>query len=166
MINNNKPAEMMLEVDELISNNKIPEATELLNEILAEAPDYGRAHNHIGWIYDVKLKMLDKAEEHYKLAIKFSPDYASGYTNYAYLLSAQRRYKELEEILKKADLCPTINRATIANEYAIMYESQGMFDDAIKYYKNSILHTFDNKVIDTAAASIERCKKKKEVMNS
>lgn len=155
----------MLEVDQLISDNKIPEAIDLLNEILSEAPDYGRAHNHIGWIYDVKLKMMDKAEEHYKLAIKFSPEYSSGYTNYAYLLSGQHRYEELEVLLKKAELCPTINRATIANEYAIMYESLGRFDEAITFYKNCILQTFDNKMVDTASASIERCKKKKALIS-
>ncbi|MES2775912.1 MAG: hypothetical protein V4722_17180 [Bacteroidota bacterium] len=166
MIDDSKPAEMMLEVDQLISDGKIPEAVDVLNEILAEAPDYGRAHNHMGWIYDVKLKLLDKAEEHYKLAIKFSPEYASGYTNYAFLLSSQRRFTELEVVLKKADLCPTINRATIANEYGIMYESLGKFDDAIIFYKNNILYTFDNKVIDTAVANIERCKRKKELLGN
>ena len=166
MTDNSKVAEMMLEVDQLISDNKIPDAISLLHEILAEEPDYGRAHNHLGWIYDVKLKMLEKAEEHYKLAIKFSPDYPSGYTNYAYLLSSQRRYAELEVVLKKADLCPTINRATISNEYGIMYESMGKFDDAIIFYKNNILYTFDNKVIDTAVANIERCKRKKELLGN
>ncbi|MEO7312189.1 MAG: hypothetical protein ABIX01_17430 [Chitinophagaceae bacterium] len=166
MVHDSKPAEMMLEVDQLISDGKIPEATDLLNEVLAEAPDYGRAHNHLGWIYDVKLKLLDKAEEHYKLAIKFSPEYASGYTNYAFLLSSQRRFSELEAVLKKAELCPTINRATIANEYGIMYESMGKFDDAIIFYKNNILYTFDNKVIDTAVGNIERCKRKKDLLGN
>lgn len=166
MTDNSKAAEMMLEVDQLISDNKIMEATDLLNEILAIEPGYGRAHNHMGWIYDAKLKLLDKAEEHYKLAIKFSPDYASGYTNYAFLLSGQRRFGELEAVLKKAELCPNINRATIANEYGIMYESLGKFDDAIIFYKNNILYTFDNKVIDTAVANIERCKRKKELLGN
>ncbi len=166
MIDNSNPSEMMLEVDQLISDNKIAEAKDLLDEILVSEPGFGRAHNHLGWIYDVKLKQPDKAEEHYKLAIKFSPEYASGYTNYAFLLSGQRRFTELEVVLKKAELCPTINRATIANEYGIMYESLGKFDDAIVFYKNNILYTFDNKVIDTAVANIERCKRKKELLGN
>lgn len=166
MTDNNKAAEMMLEVDQLISDAKISDAVAVLNEILAEAPDYGRAHNHMGWIYDVKLKMMDKAEDHYKLAIRFSPEYPAGYTNYAYLLSSQRRFAELEELLKKAEQCPGINRATVANEYAIMYESMGRFDDAVTYYKNYILYSFDEKMIDTAVSNIQRCKRKKDLLAS
>lgn len=166
MMHNERSAEMMLEVDQLISENKIADAAQLLDAILAEAPDYGRAHNHLGWIYDVKYKMLDKAEEHYKLAIKFSPNYPAGYTNYAYLLSTQGRYEELENLLKRAEQCPTINHATIANEYAIMYEAMGRLDDAIAYYKKNILQTFDNKIIDTAVANIERCKRKKSLIDT
>lgn len=154
----------MLEVDQLISDGKITDAVSVLDEILAEAPDFGRAHNHMGWIYDVKLKIVDKAEEHYKLAIRFSPEYPAGYTNYAYLLSTQRRFAELEELLKKAEGCPGINRATLANEYAIMYESMGRFEDAVTYYKNYILYSFDEKMIDTAVGNIQRCKRKKELL--
>ena len=133
MIDNSNTAEMMLEVNQLISNNKIAGATDLLDEILVTEPGFGRAHNHFGRMYDVKLKQPYKGEEHYKLAIKFNPEYASGYTNYAFLLSGQRRFTELEVILKKAELCTTINRATIASEYGFMYESSGKLDDAIVF---------------------------------
>ena len=164
MTDNDRAAEMMLEVDQLLAENKIADALTVLNEILAETPDFGRAHNHMGWIYDVKLKMPDKAEEHYKLAIKFSPDYPSGYTNYAYLLSAQRRFEELENLLQAAEKCPGINRAAVSNEFGIMYESLGRFEDAIMHYKSYILFAFDEKMIDTAVANIQRCKRKKELL--
>jgi hypothetical protein len=46
-----------------------------------------------------------------------------------------------------------------------MYEAQGKFVEAIAAYKNYIINTFDNKLIDGAKDSIERCKKKLEILN-
>lgn len=166
MISNDVLEEMFENADFLIKENKIADAINLLHEILTEAPDFGKAHNHLGWIYETKHKNLPKAEEHYRLAIKFKPDYCATYYNYAILLSTIRNYEELEVLLKKAEQCPGINRATIANEYAIMYESTGRFDEAIAAYKNYITNLFDEKMIDSAAASIQRCKKKKEILSS
>jgi Tfp pilus assembly protein PilF len=166
MISMNVLEEMFDNADLLIKENRIADAINVLNDVLAEAPDFGKAHNHLGWIYETKHKDLAKAEEHYRLAIKFKPDYTAVYYNYAILLSTLRRYDELDALLKKAELCPGINRATLANEYGIMYESMGKYDEAISAYKNYIALLFDEKMIDTAAASIQRCKKKKEILSS
>ena len=166
MITNDVLEEMFENADFLIKENKIADAIALLHEILTEAPDFGKAHNHLGWIYETKHKDLVKAEEHYRLALKFRPDYCASYYNYAILLSTLRKYTELESLLQKAEACPGINRATIANEYAIMYESTGRFDDAIASYKTYITNLFDEKMIDTAAASIQRCRKKKEILST
>ncbi len=166
MLSTNVLEEMFENADFLIKENKIADAINVLHDVLAEAPDFGKAHNHLGWIYETKHKDLPKAEEHYRLAIKFKPDYAAVYYNYAILLSTIRKYNELEALLKKAELCPGINRATIANEYAIMYESVGKYDEAIAAYKNYIVNLFDEKMIDSAAASIQRCKKKRDLLSS
>jgi tetratricopeptide (TPR) repeat protein len=66
--------EKFMDADNMIKDNYIAEAVRLLNEILAEAPDFGKAHNHLGWIYETKIKDYDKATEYYRLALKFSPD--------------------------------------------------------------------------------------------
>lgn len=162
--NNLKLDDMFFEADQLIKDQRISDAIVKLNEILAEAPDYGRAHNHLGWIYETKYKDYAKAYEHYRLALKFAPDYASVYYNYAILLSTMRKFDELFTLLNQAIKVPGINFATIYNEFAIMYETTGQLDDAIHYYKLYAQNLFDNKLIDGAIESINRCKKKKEIL--
>ena len=152
--------ERFLQADKLINESKISEAAHMLEEILAEAPDFGKAHNHMGWLYETKFKNYAKAEEHYGLALKFSPNYTSIYYNYAYLLSTLRKFDQLKDLLDKAVTVPGINFGTIYNEYAIMHELQANYKDAIHYYKLYIKNIFDEKSIDSAAASIKRCDKK------
>lgn len=163
---NFKAEEQFIEADTLIKENRIEEAVNLLIEILSDDPSFGKAHNHLGWIYETKVKDYVKAEEHYKLAMKVAPAYTASYINYAYLLSSLKRQNDLEAHLKICEMVPGISRATLDNEWAIYYESKGMFDEAIAKYKDYIMQLYDNATIDVAMASIERCKKKKEIFRN
>lgn len=156
--------EKFLKADQLIAENKLSEAAKMLEDILFEAPDFGKAHNHMGWLFETKFKNYQRAEEHYRLALKFSPDYAAAYYNYCYLLSALRKFDELEKLLKEAIAVSGISYATIYNEYGLMREMQGDLDDAIHYFKLHIKNSFDVKSIETAADSIKRCERKKELI--
>ena len=158
--------EKFLLADRLIAENKLGEAAKTLEDILAEAPDFGKAHNHLGWLYETKFKNLQRAEDHYKHAVKFSPDYTAAYYNYCYLLSSLRKYDELEALLEKAVAVPGINYATIYNEYGLMREMQNKLDDAIHYYRLHIQNSFDGKGIETAAESIKRCERKKQLLGN
>ncbi len=150
--------------DRLINDGKISEGAHALQEILEEAPDFGKAHNHMGWLYENKFKDFAKAEEHYRLSLKFTPTYPAIYYNYAYLLSSLRKFDQLERLLDEAVKVPGINYATIYNEYAIMRELQGSYSEAIHYYKLYIKNNFDSKSIDTATESIRRCEKKMSLL--
>jgi Tfp pilus assembly protein PilF len=156
--------EKFLQADQLISESKLSEAAKMLEDILEEAPDFGKAHNHMGWLYETKFKNLTRAEEHYRLALKFSPDYTAAYYNYCYLLSSLRKFDELEKLLEHAIGVSGISYATLYNEYGLMREMQGELDDAIHYFKLHIKNSFDGKSIDTAADSIKRCERKKELL--
>jgi hypothetical protein len=50
--------EDFLRADDLIRDNKISEALKLLESIILEDPGFGKAHNHIGWIYETKLSVF------------------------------------------------------------------------------------------------------------
>ncbi len=157
--------EKFFEADELIKDNKIGQAQELLLEIVNEEPTYAKAHNHLGWIYETKLRDYPKAESHYQLAIKFDPFYTASYYNYAAVLSTQKRWNELEELLNNALKVREINQATIHNEFGIMYEVQGDFEKAIKSYKSAALESLDMKTIELYKSSIERCRTKQNLNN-
>jgi len=157
--------DLFMEADRLIGEQKIGDAFSKLTSIINEMPTFGKAYNHIGWIYETKYKDYPNAEKYYKQAIEYMPEYHAAYYNYAVVLSTLQKWDELVVLLNKALATPGINKATINNEFAIMYEVQGNFQKAIDSYKSYIISTFDNKQIDTAKESIERCKKKMEIMN-
>ncbi len=156
--------EKFLQADQLIADNRLAEAAKMLEAILEEVPDFGKAHNHMGWLFETKFKNLQRAEEHYKLALKFSSDYTAAYYNYCYLLSSLRKFDELEALLQRAIAVSGISYATIYNEFGLMREMQGLLDDAIHYFKLHIKNSFDSKTIETAAESIKRCQRKKELL--
>lgn len=157
---------LLAEADLLIKENNIANALNLLERILKIDSSFGKAHNHLAFIYEHKLALLDKAEEHYKKAIELSPNYLYTYYNYSYLLSTLKKFDELKQLLAKANQITGINKATICNEYAIMYELLGDYDEAINYYREYIKQIFDIAIIEKANESIIRCKRKKEILNS
>lgn len=138
-------------------------ASDKLESIINEDPNFGKAYNHLGYLYEVKFKDYEKGETLYKLALEKSPNYPAVYYNYAVLLSTLGKYDELKMLLDKALSVPGITKATIYNEYAIMYEQQGDFDKAIEYYREAGKSTLSTDVLNRAKSSIERCKLKKDI---
>ncbi len=43
----------------------------MLEAIIAEDPSFSKAHNHLGWIYETKLRDYENAELHYRQALTF-----------------------------------------------------------------------------------------------
>ncbi|NQY06925.1 MAG: tetratricopeptide repeat protein [Flavobacteriaceae bacterium] len=138
-------------------------ATNKLEDIINEDPNFGKAYNHLGYMYEAKFKEYEKAETLYKIAIEKSPNYPAVYYNYAVLLSTLGKYDELKVLLAKALLVPGITKATVHNEYGIMYEQLGDLDKAIESYREAGKLTLSGDVLNRVKASIERCKNKKEL---
>lgn len=155
-----KQDELFLEANQLITDQKIREALNLLIQILEEQPDYGRAHNLLGWLYEYKLDNYDRAERHYKSAMQFSPGYPPGYINYASFLTNMQRFDELKNHLEKCLSIPGIIPPYVYKEFGIMYELTEQYDKAIEYYKLAIKKTLSINDIEEYEQSIERCKKK------
>jgi Tfp pilus assembly protein PilF len=165
MIDDIKLNDMFLDADSLISKGQIGEAQRVLEAIIAEDPSFGRAHNHLGWIYETKLRDYENAEQHYRMALTFTPSYCPVYYNYSAVLSTQKRWDDLEKLLTDALKVQEINLATIHNEFGIMYELQGKYDQAITSYKNAVKNSLDIKNVDLYKGSIARCKSKQEIDN-
>lgn len=156
-----KLEEMLDQANLEIKNGKYEVASNLLEKIIDIDPNFGKAYNHLGYLYEVKFKEYEKGETLYKLCIEKSPMYPSVYYNYAILLSTLNKWEELQALLDQAMNIPGITKATIYNEYAIMYEQQGQLDKAIEHYKKAGMNTLDKNVLDRAKTSIERCQAKK-----
>lgn len=124
--------------DDLIKEKRIEEAMAILKQIIERYPSFGKAYNHLGWVYETRLSDLRKAEECYQLCIRYSPEYRPVYYNYAVILSSWKRFTDLERLLRDAQQVPGIDMATIYNEYGILHEAQGNYDEAIAYYKPAL----------------------------
>ncbi len=159
-----KLEEMLDQANTDIKNGKYDEASNKLEKIMDLDPDFGKAYNHMGYLYEVKFKEYEKGETLYKLCLEKSPMYPAVYYNYSVLLSTLGKYDELKNLLNKALTIPGITKSTIYNEFAIMYEQQGKLDEAIEQYKKCGLNTLNKDVLNRAKDSIARCKSKKELM--
>jgi len=147
-----------------IKERNYADAMQTLEAILAEAPDYGKAYNHLAWLYDTKYRNLAKAAEYYQKCLLYEPEYAPVYMNYAAVLSMMSKWQELDELLAKALNVPGVDKATVHNEYGIMYELQGRYDEAINSYKEAIRQTLITDNIASYQSSIKRSQTKKELL--
>lgn len=159
-----KLEELLHQANTAIKKGLYDDATNKLEQIIDMDPNFGKAYNHLGYIYYSKFKEFDKGETLYKLCLEKSPMYPPVYYNYSILLSTLGKYDELKDLLDTAINIPGITKATIYNEYAIMLEQQGKMDEAIAYYKKCGLSTLNKDVLTRAKSSIERCTMKKDLL--
>jgi len=156
--------ELFFEADALIAEKKTLDAMQILEGIIIENPEYGRAYNHLGWIYETKYKSLEKAEEMYKKCIFYTPNYTPVYFNLSVLLSALGKYDEQEAHLKNALTIIGIEKSSLYNEMGILFELKSNYTAAINSYKDAIRSSLNSTSIETYKVSIERCKNKMEIL--
>ncbi len=132
-----------------------------LEEALAEEPTYGKAHNHLGWLYMYHLHDLDKAERHLKLALKYTSNYNAPYVHMSTLLFDMGRFDACERMLEQADQVPGVEKSFICNEYGRLHEVKGRYRSAIKSYKDAIRWSLNDHEIAIAKDNIKRCRNKR-----
>ncbi len=156
---------LFFKADNDIKDGLIAEAFDTLQYIVEQEPEYGKAYNHLGWIYETKYKKYPTAEECYKLALRYAPEYTATYVNYSILLSTLEKYDELTEFLQKSLTVAGVNKSKVWNEYGIMYEMRGMYPEGIEAYKKAIQYCISDEEIDRFEKSIHRIRKKQNIAN-
>ena len=157
--------ELFAQADKLLNEGVVLEAVEKLSQIIKRNPRFGKAYNHLGWVYETKYKNNVRAEEYYKAAMQYAPHYNASYLNYTYFLSNLGRFDELKAHLDKISNVTGIAKDTIYNEYGIMYEMQGNPQAAMDYYQKAAIVTLDSIKLDKYKEGIERCQKKLDLLN-
>ena len=158
--------DLFFEADALIKEKKTTEAVGVLEALLTEAPDYGKAYNHLGWIYETWYRDHRKAEENYRKCMALTPEYTPVYLNLSITLSNLGKYDDQQAVLSSALKIPGIDRPGIYNELGIMHELKGDYEQAMVNYKEAIRSTLVDANLDLYASSLERCKKKQRLLNS
>ncbi|MCX7592928.1 MAG: tetratricopeptide repeat protein [Fischerella sp.] len=156
----------LAQADSLIKAGQTRAAVELLVKILQYNPQFGKAYNYLGWIYETQYQNYTYAEECYRNAMKYTPDYAPVYLNYAYLLLYTRRFDELKAHLDRALAMQNVSKDRIYNNYGLMYEMQQNPEAALSYYVQAVMSTIDTNMLPHYKEAIERCKTKIELKNS
>lgn len=157
---------MLAQANTLIKEKRSQESVELLFKILQYNPQFGKAYNHLGYVYEIDYRDYTRAEEYYKKAMQYEPNYSPAYIHYARLLSSCKRFDELKAHLDMALTVPTVSDEAIYHEYALMYEMQQNPEAAINYYIKAAMTTLDIHKITLYQESINRCKTKLELKNS
>lgn len=156
--------DLFLEADQLIDDNQIKEAKEVLLDLLNDYPDYGRAHNHLGWLYSVKYNNHKKGKKHLELALKFSPDYAGVYSNYIFLLLEMNLYDDLIKFGNIHVDKGIADAGTIYNKMAQAFELKGDLMSAYAHYKKAVQGGINNQFIEEIYASLHRLKGKMNII--
>ena len=127
---------LFLEVGKAIDVRDISVAKALLEEILLIDPGYGRAHNHLGWIYETKIKDFKRAKRHYELAIKFCKGtYPVVFVNFGYLLIEFGDLEEALKIIEEGLLVPGADKATLFYQKGKIAEHQQNYVQAFRTYQ-------------------------------
>lgn len=154
---------MLAEANTLIQEKRSQESVELLLKILQFNPQFGKAYNHLGYVYEIDYRDYTRAEEYYKKVMQYEPNYNPAYTHYARLLSNCKRFDELKAHLDIALTIPTVSDEIIYHEYALMYEMQQNPEATMNYYIKAAMTTLEAKKIILYQESINRCKTKLEL---
>lgn len=152
---------LFLEVGKAIDERNMSEAKDLLEEILNIDPGYGRAHNHLGWIYETKIKDFDKARQHYRLAIKFCKGtYPVAYVNYGYLLIEFGHLEEAEKNIEEGLRLNGADKATLHYQKGKIAEHRKQYKNAVKFYKDALQLSFNKEFHTMLGGEINRVKSK------
>ncbi len=149
-----------LNADTLIERGQFAEAKEVLMGILEDEPGYGRAHNHLGWLYRARLSDFANAEYHLRLAVRFAPDYPAGYLNYGHLLAELGEYEQLCKLAAQAIQVRGINKASVLQFMAIAEEMKGGLKESLKILQKAKAETMDENMLNFIEGEIRRVKRK------
>lgn len=153
---------LLLEAKQKLDSQKIKEGLDILHHLTLVYPDYARAYNLLGFVYDSVFEDTRTAEKYYKKCLDLGPDFKEVYSNYAYCLLVLKKYETLEEFLEEAVENNITNKPYLYHLLGKASEALHKFDEAIEAYEKSILNSFDVEDIQAREKDVERCLKKKE----
>jgi len=151
----------IMKAETAFEKNEYLEGMHFLENALSIEPTYGKAHNHMGWLYLYPLEDWTKAERHLKLALKYNANYGGSYTHMAHILFENARFDELTELLQKALTVGTVAKSFVLNEFGRMYEASAKFKRAISYYKEAIKWCFDDRELNIIKDNIRSSRRKR-----
>lgn len=154
--------EYLEEAKRLVSFEGHEPALKLLNKLLFEEPGYGRLHHLLGVIYLYHAEESKKAELHFRLAIRFDPEFGEPYSDLGQMLYDDERLDEAIEVYTQGLQASKANKTDLLSATAKAYELKRKYRKAIKHYKEALGHSAELWNCVVLEESIKRCRRKQK----
>jgi tetratricopeptide (TPR) repeat protein len=151
----------LTEAEQMIFDGRVEEGLNILNNLLYAEPGYASLHNHLGWAYVYHVKNDQQAELHFKVAMRFAPEYAPPYLHLGNLLNRIGRYTEAIEYFREGLTKPEANRSALFEGIAYAFELRGELGQAVRAYKAAANASVIDFEVDRMLKSAKRCRKKR-----
>lgn len=135
-------------------------ALKLLDRLLYEEPGYARLHYTLGLIYFDYGDDLQRAQQHFKMAIRFDKEFADSYWYLGRLLADDDRLDEALQIYKQGMKAKQAKKAHLLEQVGKTYELKKQFNKAISRYQKALRHSAELWHCLVLEESIKRCKRK------
>ncbi len=158
----NKSIDRLIEMaEDEVFEGEFSKAEQLLYAALEEEPGYTKLHYTLAWMFHYHDFDEERALVHYHWAIRFDPENEKAYQGYSALLMKQKRYNDLDSLLRRAEQNEGIEKDFVYRLLAEIAEKRENFSEAITTYKKALLYSMDNDDVDELRQNIKRCRFKK-----
>jgi tetratricopeptide (TPR) repeat protein len=153
----------MTDAETLIMEGCVNDGLALLQNLLYEEPGYGALHNYLAWAYLYYAENEQKAEAHWKWAIRFNKELPAPYLHLGRYYSGKGKYSEAEKYLREGLEQPDANRVALLEILAHVYELRGVYSKAVETYKSALANCVGYQS-EAFLEGIKRCRRKKWVL--
>ena len=147
-------------VSQYWEEGKYPEGRRILEAVFLEEPTNAQAHSYAGWYAQYQLKDKSLAIMHFEFALKFDPDYAHTYVQYAELLVENKNEPRLRALMNEGMKRSEVDKASLMSNYALILEMQGRFREASATYKEAMRHTMNYWILNQIKTHRRRARAK------
>lgn len=137
-------------------------ALKLLDRLLYEEPGYGRLHHTLGVIYLQYAEDTTMAEAHFRMAIRFDPEFADPYWYLGELLRQEDRLDDAINVYLKGIEARRARKSDLLAGAGQAYELKKKYRKAIRHYKEALSHSADSSDCRALEQSIKRCRRKRK----
>jgi tetratricopeptide (TPR) repeat protein len=150
----------LTEAENLIMEGSVNDGLALMQNLLYEEPGYAALHNYLGWAYCYYAESEQKAEVHWKWAIKFDKELAAPYLHLGRYYRGKRKYSDAVKYLEAGLETPDAIREALLENLAHVYELRGDYRKAVETYKSALASCVGYQS-EALLEGIKRCRKKK-----
>ncbi len=148
-------------IEEMIFNDEVEEALNILNNLLFEEPGYAPLHNFIGWAYMYYGHDQARAALHFQTAIRFAPTFAPPYLHLGDLCNKAARFEEAIEHFRAGLDARDAQKHSLLEGIAYAHEMRKEYRLAIRAYRDAAAASMVDFEFDRMRMAMKRCRRKR-----